>query len=172
LVIVTGGRGAGKTTWCLELNRRAAEAGLAPHGLISPPVFAGGEKLGIDLLRLPDGERRRLAGRIGNGSLPPPRGPATPDWGFDASTLEWADRFLGELPGGDLLILDELGPLELKRQTGLTAGLGLIDSRRYRLSCVVIRPELLSLAQVRWPWGEPLEIQPPLPPKESEDDRG
>jgi hypothetical protein len=41
---------------------------------------------------------------------------------------------------------------------GKTAGLALLDSRRYRLACIVVRPSLLHLAQARWPWSETMQI--------------
>lgn len=72
--------------------------------------------------------------------------------------LAWAEGFLSALPGGDLIILDELGPLEFEQNRGLVSGLGLIDSRRYRLSCAVIRPELVGAALSRWPWGEVVDL--------------
>ncbi len=44
----------------------------------------------------------------------------------------------------DLLIVDELGPLEFERNEGWPAGLAAIDSAAYKVGVVVIRPELLA----------------------------
>jgi len=50
-----------------------------------------------------------------------------------------------------LLIVDELGPLEFIHAKGWLSGLVALDSFRYRLALVVIRPELMEAAQTRWP---------------------
>lgn len=163
LVLVTGDSGAGKTAWCQDFCRQARAAGLAPLGVLSPAVFESGEKTGIDLLAIHTGERRRLAIRRDENGGKPPDAPATSSWTFDPLVLAWGNRLLGKLPDGDLLVLDELGPLEFTKNTGLTAGLALIDSRRSRLNCVVVRPALLHIASARWPWARTLDVGGWLP---------
>lgn len=160
LALVTGESGAGKTTWCLELARQARRLNLAAVGLISPAVFQDGVKVGIDLLEVKTGEKRRLATKKGSpaSSLAPET--VTLAWNFDPAGLAWGNAILAGLAPAELLILDELGPLEILDDRGLTAGLRLVDERQYRLACVVIRPRLLPAALERWPWGEALEISP------------
>jgi hypothetical protein len=51
----------------------------------------------------------------------------------------------------DLLFVDELGPLEFRGEGGFVHGFAAIEARRYLLAIVVIRPELLKDAMVRWP---------------------
>jgi hypothetical protein len=65
---------------------------------------------------------------------------------------------LAEIEECELLVLDELGPLELHKNKGLTAGVQLIDAQRYRTACVVVRPTLLSVALERWPCGQILRV--------------
>jgi len=57
--------------------------------------------------------------------------------------------------------MDELGPLELVRGQGLTAGLEAVDSRLFTLALVVIRPELLEVARKRWQHGRVVTINAP-----------
>ena len=59
---------------------------------------------------------------------------------------------LEKLPPGELLLIDELGPLEFRGEGGFIAGFAAIDARHYRLAVVVVRPELLDAARQRWPW--------------------
>lgn len=158
LVFVTGERGAGKTTWCLELIRQARVSGLSPLGFVSPAVFQSGEKVGIDLVAIQTGESRRLTIRKDATGREPKEGVPAGIWKFDPSVLAWADRLLCELPASELLILDELGPLEFINGTGLVSGLALIEAHRYNLSCVVIRLSLLHAAQTKWPWAETLDV--------------
>jgi len=147
LALLTGGRGAGKTRWCEALVSAARDAALAVAGLVSPPVVAGGEKTGIDLLDVASGERRRLAERA-RADLP---GTAGLGWRFDPEALSFGNALLAGIGTCDLLLVDELGPLEFGRGSGLTAAFALLDSRRYRLAVVVVRPALVAAAEARWP---------------------
>jgi len=154
LTLVTGPRGAGKTRWCMDLADHARRLGLNPHGLVSPSVMEGGQKVGIDLLALGSGERRRLAYRKGDvgGDL------WTSDWQIVADTLNWGNAILERIQSCDLFILDEAGPLEFEHGVGLVAGLGIVDAHKDFPCFVVIRPSLLSVAQQRWPWADVLDV--------------
>jgi nucleoside-triphosphatase THEP1 len=137
---------------------QARLVGLAVDGLLSPAVFDSGVKVGIDLVAIATGARRRLAERrVGVG---PQRlsGPHTTGWQFDGDVLDWGNAWLRRLPALDLLILDELGPIEILESQGLSAGLDRIDQRKYRLACVVVRPMLLGACQERWPWRRVLDL--------------
>lgn len=158
LVIVTGQRGAGKTSWCMELSHRARLLGLQPVGLLSPPVFQNGRKVSIDLLDIATGERRRLAERRNEEMANGQSVAQTANWRFDAEVLCWGNRILEQIQDCELLILDELGPLELLDEKGLTAGIRVVEARRYRLGCVVARPSLLQATRERWSWGEMMYI--------------
>lgn len=154
LIIVSGLSGAGKSSWCLQLARQARSSGLVVGGVISPPVFINGHKVGIDLVDQVTGERRRLAVRL-NGAR---AGLKTTNWLIDPQVLAWGNQQLLGLPPCDCVILDELGPLEFSQGQGLQAGLKLIDNNQPPLVVAVIRPKLLPLAQKRWPWAESLLI--------------
>jgi nucleoside-triphosphatase len=147
LALLTGGRGAGKTRWCEALARAGRDAGLAVAGLVSPPVLADGEKTGIDLLDVASGERRRLAERA-RADLP---GTAGLGWHFDPEALVLGNALLARVEPCDLLLVDELGPLEFGRGSGFAAAFALLDERRYRLAVVVVRPTLVAAARARWP---------------------
>ncbi|MDX9734553.1 MAG: nucleoside-triphosphatase [Thermoanaerobaculia bacterium] len=147
LALLTGGRGAGKTRWCEALARAAREAKLAVRGVLSPPVLAGGEKRAIDLLDLATGSRRFLAERA-RPDLPGTEGLG---WRFDPEALAAGNVALERVGACDLLLVDELGPLELGRGSGFTAAFGLLDARRHGLAIVVVRPSLVAAAGARWP---------------------
>jgi len=154
LVLVTGIKGAGKTSWCMDLIEHARTFDLKICGLISPAVFESGQKVGIDLLDLSSGECRRLAYRAGDadGDL------RTTDWQMVAETLEWGNAILESINSCDLFILDELGPLEFERSIGLIAGLDIIDAHKNFPSIVVVRPSLLPLTGKRWPWAQVIDV--------------
>lgn len=154
LVLVTGIKGSGKTSWCMDLIEHARTLDLKLCGLISPAVFEDGQKVGIDLLDLHSGERRRLACRAGDsgGDL------RTTEWQMVAETLEWGNSILENINSFDLFILDELGPLEFEHGMGLMAGLDILDAHKNFPSIVVVRPSLLSLADKRWPWTQVIDV--------------
>lgn len=150
LVIVSGPTGSGMTIWCVDLAQEARAYGISHAGLISPSVYAGSKKVGLDLFDLSTRERRRLANLRAN----LPSNYIGRKWDLDEDTLQWGNQILEKIQHIPLLIIDELGPLELVEHKGLTHGIQLLDAQDYQLACVVIRPSLLSTALERWPWAE------------------
>lgn len=160
IVLVSGLRQTGKTTWCRSLVEEARRGEISVAGLLAPAVFDGRHKSAIDQLDLRSGVNRRLAERqrafrgrwaFGNNN---PRDA----WRFDDDTIAWANRVLEDETARtqELVIIDEIGPLELLRGEGLTTALSLLDARRYRLAVVVIRSSLIPRALERWPWAIPI----------------
>ncbi len=147
IIIVSGWRGAGKTSWCLALASRARALGLTVAGLASPAVFCDGRKVAIDLRDLAGGETRRLAER----ARPEAPGTATLGWRFDPAVLAWGNGVLAAAKASDLFVIDELGPLEFVSRAGLTNAFAAIDTGRHHLTVAVIRPELTDEALRRWP---------------------
>jgi nucleoside-triphosphatase len=140
LWLISGDIGAGKTTLCRNLAGRARAAGWDVAGLLSPGVFDAGQKTAIQVEDLRSGERRLLA------SLGP-----RPDfdlafgrWYFNRAVLAWGNHVLEQSVPCDLLIVDELGPLELLRGQGFTAAQAALAGGRYRLGIVVVRPALVE----------------------------
>lgn len=154
LLIVTGDRDAGKTTFCTRLIELTQSDGRSIAGVLSPAVFEQGEKIGIDAIDLRTNERRRLADRYNPANC----GPNTQRWSFHAEAMAWANDVLRAATPCEVLIVDELGTLEFDRGEGWQAGLAAIDARDYRLGVAVIRPELLAIARQRWPQAQVIEI--------------
>ncbi len=147
ITILTGSRGSGKTRTCQHWIDQARQAGWTIAGLLSPAVFERGEKTGIDVVNLATGERNRLADRVDRQT----GFEVTDHWDFSPRVLSWSNTIFGEIESCDLLIVDELGPLEFDRRQGLMKAFTTIQCGRYRFAVVVIRPELLAKAQLLWP---------------------
>ncbi|MFN4218482.1 MAG: nucleoside-triphosphatase [Candidatus Bipolaricaulia bacterium] len=145
IYIITGGRGAGKTTLVSQLVHCARRQKWRVTGIITLGEWRDGEKVALYAHDIVTGERRLLARRKS----------ATEPWEFVAETLEWGNRVLASAVPTDLLVVDELGPLEWEEARGWTAGLSAIDSGQYRVALVVVRPELVPQAQRRWPQASP-----------------
>lgn len=153
-LLVSGPSGAGKTHWCQQLVEAARLQHLTTAGLLSLPVFEQGLKTRIDLLDLHSGVQNPLA--LPAGSLA--SGPIVGPWQFEPSVLEWGNEIIRNIAPCQLLILDELGPLEFELQSGFTPAFDLIASRACHLTCVVVRPSFLSSAMQLWPWAEILFV--------------
>lgn len=174
LLLVTGPSGTGKTSWCQSVVSFAREKNWSIAGLMSPSVMVEGRKVGIDLHDLQSDRRRRLATRtnsiLAGREAMPPGGVTVGDWSFDPRTLQWGNEILADVAYPDLLIVDELGPLEFRQQQGLQAAMRLIDDWRCNLTCVVIRSSLIGAARMRWPWSHILVVGEDAPSGVEDDD--
>lgn len=134
--ILTGERGVGKTGLCLELARdRSLFAGLA-----SPALLDGdGRKVGFSARCLPTGEQWEL-GRS-DASVD---GPIYGKYSFSGQGIARAIQCLREaLARPDVVVIvDEIGPLEMERDAGLAPILPLLASSGDLL--LVTRPGLTA----------------------------
>lgn len=168
LLALTGPRGAGKTTLCQALAGRARAAGWTVAGLLSPAVITDGVRTGILAEDLATGETRTLAqvapvrpdGAVNAGQLHFRR------WLFDRAALEWGNDVLAATAPCDLLIVDEIGPLELQQGSGWVNGLTRLRRLNYRLGVFVIRPELLAEALSALPPAEVIDLAVTPTPEE------
>ncbi|MCI9129582.1 MAG: hypothetical protein HFJ65_04655 [Eggerthellaceae bacterium] len=179
LVIITGNRQVGKTRWLERFLTQAEDAGFTCVGLISPGVWERKpngtlEKTGIQAILLPEGTRLQYAVRR---DLTPQDGNADGYQQSDSAKLGWRirdaaidtinDHFraLRErgLTSKDILVIDEIGTLELTHGKGFTAALGMLDDPPVKdgdaaNAVIIMRPELLATTEERLTpvWGKPL----------------
>jgi nucleoside-triphosphatase THEP1 len=161
--LLSGEREIGKTTLLLALKDQAQHAGFDVSGVISPAVFIEGKKVGIDLLDLRSNDQIRLADL---NEAEPDSDVPTIHWTFDKNALQHGNEVLGRATPGDLLIVDELGPIELVRGQGWQNGLKAVDGANYKTAVIVIRPSLLEIATKRWPDTTVLKLEDKDPGKQ------
>lgn len=156
LWIISGEIGAGKTMLCGALIKAFKKLGWKVSGLRSPAIVVGGKKTGIAVETLQTGEVRQLA----ISDYKPDGLEDDPiHWTFDQQVMEWGNQvFLNSVPT-DLLVVDELGPLEMKKGEGWLNALTALDSQAYHQALLVMRPKLLRLAEERWPWARTMVIE-------------
>jgi nucleoside-triphosphatase THEP1 len=149
LWLLTGPRAVGKTRFCAAAADLAGQADWRVAGLLSTPVFVDEEKMGICARDLASGAQCQLASKHAHEPFSVIMG----EWHFDPRVLAWGNTVLEGSTGlsseeelSRLLVVDELGPLELLRNQGWLAALPLLNSRKYRAGLVVVRPELLERA--------------------------
>lgn len=141
--LVTGWRESGKTTFCREMLKTVCLSGWDAAGLLSPAVFKDGMKESIWAEEIRSGEKRLLAAAHPQTQTDLAFG----DWYFNQKTLEWGNQVLQSSIPCDLLVIDELGPLEFNYSLGWVSALDVLKTAKFRLALIVIRPELLESAQ-------------------------
>jgi nucleoside-triphosphatase len=154
VILLTGTRQVGKTSLLRMLIPELKEHALELAGVISPAVFEGVEKTAIDLTDVRSGECRRLAEKRRDNSA----GILTDRWVFNSAVLDWGNTILASIPACDVLIIDELGPLEFESGQGLQHGLTAVENGEYRLAIVVIRPELIETVLQHWSGALVIEV--------------
>jgi nucleoside-triphosphatase THEP1 len=139
IAILTGPFGSGKTTTCRQLADLARQRGLDYAGIVCPARFDGARKVGIDLINLRTGERRPLAEAD---DLPADL--CTARYRFDTDAMAWGAAILDSACPCDVLVVDEIGPLELERGQGWVNALPILRVGRFGLAVVVVRPSLVD----------------------------
>lgn len=139
VTLLTGERGAGKSTVCLRVAEMARAAGLPVAGVAS--AYADLQRGRLEAVDLSTSQRWPLASAVESLG-----GPAIGRFSFSPAGLARALDALQRAAGLDvaLLVVDEVGPLELGRREGfypLLERLRRLDSPDL---LVVVRPSLLG----------------------------
>jgi nucleoside-triphosphatase THEP1 len=144
-ILLTGERQAGKTTVCRRVAELARGLSYDPAGVLAPALLGeDGLPAAYHALMVSDGEQRLLARADDDLG-----GPRTSRYSFDAAVFSWV---IGRLrraisQGCDLLIVDEIGPLELEQGRGLAPLLSDLSAGRHPRLLLVVRPELTGQLQ-------------------------
>lgn len=187
LFLLTGEVQIGKTRWLESLVTELADCGVSCVGVLAPGQWVpskgehadanGFEKLGIDNVLLPSGERipfaRRgdLARADGTFDEESQAAKAELAWHIDDAAIARVNAHFNEIathasaaaPG--LLIVDELGRLEIWRGGGLTSAMALLAQGPTTTSphaLVVVRDYLLDDAEALFAeaWPDRCHIKP------------
>jgi nucleoside-triphosphatase len=156
IILVTGEIGVGKTTYVRQRVTMALQEHRTVAGIISPGKYRSGERVEIWANEPHSGDRYPLAEL----ATPTSSGIVTPRWAFDPAAVQRANQSLACIVTADLLVVDELGPLEWHRGEGFIAAFDLLEKATIGEAIVVIRRSLLEVATARWPSSTVIEINP------------
>jgi nucleoside-triphosphatase THEP1 len=147
-ILLTGEIHVGKTTVCRSVITLARRRRQRVAGIVSPPVFDhDGVRTAVDIIDLSTGEQRTLA-RLDCGLDGPSIGP----YHFDAQVLDWGHQVVARALSCscDLLVVDEVGRLELEQDAGLRL-VPLLGSGRLPPCLLVVRTSLINLFHRKLP---------------------
>lgn len=108
VVIVTGRSGSGKTTLAASVAGALAARGVPVAGFVQPAVVESGAAAGFTIRDVATGEVVELAKRVSNG------GDFGTPFAFRKAGFELGARALSSVAPGTVLVIDELGPVELR----------------------------------------------------------
>jgi nucleoside-triphosphatase THEP1 len=142
-VILSGERGVGKTTVC----RKTIALARAREYICGGVLTLSYPNDVRDVLDVHSGRTRRL-------TLEPNANSPAAVMGrfrFDPETLAWGNDVLARAPACHLLVVDELGPLEIERGRGWHKAFDALRGNSFGLALVIVRPELVEQARLILP---------------------
>jgi nucleoside-triphosphatase THEP1 len=136
-IVVTGEIGIGKTTVCEKVLGMAQDEGRRPGGVLTYKALEDGVIRGIEVLDVGSGRREVLASVDDVYG-----GPRVGRYFFNPAGVEFGIDAVERGRSSDLLVVDEIGPLEFEGG-GFSNALGLIVEGRVRNCVAVVRAGLL-----------------------------
>lgn len=157
IFILSGRKNTGKTQVCARIIERLKGKEIKITGVLSPGVYQNGGKSEIACVDVSTGQKSVLA------EYSPGWDPENPnrEWLFNPEALAWGNDVIARSVPTSLLVIDEIGFLELEKNAGWTNALIALDTGKFKHALVVIRPNLLEIALVRYPNAQIIQINPP-----------
>ncbi len=148
VIIITGDRQIGKTTLCQKLVRCLRQQDIQVSGVITQRVGPHD----LEVVELASGQSYPL-------TLPfdQKAGIALGHFRMCPEAMQRSNIALEESFPTQVFIVDELGPLELKRRQGWYNVVTLLKEKVYHIAVLVVRPELLGEAVQQLP-GEVYKV--------------
>jgi molybdopterin-guanine dinucleotide biosynthesis protein A len=151
-LLVVGEPGSGKTSWCKEYIDQRRKSGSTVGGILSPPVEEHGKRVGSNALNLLTGQEVPFARLSAYNSLK--GGEMVGDYTINRDGILFACNAIRQAVESrcDLVVIDEVGPLELR-------GSGLLPAVELALPSavdvlIVVRSSLKQALQEHFPEHE------------------
>jgi len=139
VLVLTGHPGAGKSRLILKTVEGLQREGFSLSGILQPGIFEKGVKTGFLIRDLSTGEERTLAEKVSA------KGSFGTSYRFFEDGLSLAKKALGRVRDGDVLIIDELGPVELRGKGHFPALRRALKKKHPLCMLVVIRRQLVPV---------------------------
>lgn len=146
ICILSGEENIGKSTLCRHIIEYVNSRNITVSGIRSELEIVNNQRIGINSFNIKTGEMMNLAVYSPGWDKEKPER----KWKFNRVAINWGNNILRKSVPTDLLIIDEIGYLELEKGEGWNECFNVLESNQYQLALVVIRPELLTLASKRY----------------------
>lgn len=108
IIVLTGAPGVGKTTAVIRVARALKERGVKVGGIVSRELRINNMRVGFEFIDLTSNDRSVLASITGNG-------PKVGKYFVNIAGCRFAaERLTNAVRNSDVIICDEIGPMELK----------------------------------------------------------
>jgi len=156
ITIITGNKGAGKSTLIKNLVTALRQEGYSIRGILSPGFYQGENKVAILVENQTNGDTRQLAIHDPGWDTEWP----AREWRFDPEILKWGDEVLASIQTTcNVLVVDEIGYLELEKGAGWQSVFALLQRNLFTQAILVVRRSLLPLALKRWEHADVVSMQ-------------
>ena len=154
VVLFTGFIGEGKSSYLSALVETLRQKGFRVAGILSPSVRENGVRVGYDLVDAATGERKPLSRTQGGPGLP-----SVGNYHFDPAGVAFGRRALSPeaARAADLVVVDEVGPWELKGQ-GWAAALYELARATDAPMVWIVRAGIEDQVEEYWALHEPLRV--------------
>jgi len=144
-IFVTGAPGVGKTTVVRRTIEWLAQRGLRAGGLFCPELRSGGERVGFEVVDLMTGERGVLA------HVDLTDGPRVGRYRVNLGDLSRiaCKAIENAVRESDLIVIDEVGPMELKSEAFQRAVLAAVEGSKPVLGIIHWRAEHRVVEAIR-----------------------
>ena len=138
IIVLTGAPGVGKTTALIRVARELKERGVKVGGIVSRELRTNNNmRIGFEFIDLTTNDRNVLASITGNG-------PKVGRYFVNVAGCRFAaERLMNAVRNSDVIICDEIGPMELKSREFIDSAMNLLDVEKKVI--VVVHQKLQHL---------------------------
>lgn len=134
---------SGKTTWLSQVVAGLKKQGRICKGILTYAVFEDDRRIGYDIENIETGGRQAFIRRVGYGVAFEDSDVYLRDYHFSSVVIEEVNQMLKDSVGTDIVVIDEIGPLEL-RDKGFFPAVSFLISHRPPCLIMVVRDTILS----------------------------
>ena len=121
IIVLTGAPGVGKTTAVIRVASALKEKGVKVGGIVSRELRTNNMRIGFEFIDLTTNDRKGLASISGNG-------PKVGKYFVNVAGCRFAaERLMDAVRNSDVIICDEIGPMELKSREFKDSVKSLVD---------------------------------------------
>jgi len=144
--LITGERDVGKSILCSKVMEGLINLGYSVAGIVSPGIYRDNVKIGIRALDIKSGRKVKLA----DFSPGWDKEKSSRIWKMNSDAIPWGNHVLNKSVPCDILIIDEIGYLELENNGGWKKSFEILEGKLFKIAFIVIRKELVEVALSHW----------------------